>query len=226
VLVSLAVAPAADAKGGGSFTSSDPTLNGIWTAAVKTATDMVVAGPLRKDALGRPCQIDLPKVIIDGVVRDRCPYVGDEAVSGKTLLVSTPSDLPVLRSMIVWFADHQHSDGAIPSSPLDSGQIVLIDYNAYWIEDLYNYVLYRGDLALAREVWPHVLRLLNGWYPQNTAADGLLVNPLGPSDYAGPPSHGHVCLLLQRRLCASPRRGGRARDLARTPAPREHLAGP
>src|SRR5262249_9795786 len=143
----------------GSFSSSDPTLNAIWAASVRTASDMLVPGPLRRDALGRPCAIDLPTVIVDGTVRDRCPYVGDEAVIGLTLDVSTPR-WGVQRRMLGWFADHQHSDGAIPASPLSRGHVVLIDYNAYWLEALYNYVLYSGDVGFGRRIWPHVLRLL------------------------------------------------------------------
>ena len=77
----------------------------------------------------------LPMVLLDGYVRDRCPYVGDQAVSGMTLLVSTPSADPVLRSMILWYAQNQHADGSIPASPYDGGGVTLFDYNAYWVED-------------------------------------------------------------------------------------------
>ncbi len=182
-LVALLWAPAAVA-GSGSFVSSDATLNAVWTDSVRTATDMVVPGPLKKDALGRPCAIDLPSVIIDGVVRDRCPYVGDEAVEGRTLLISTPADVPVLRTMILWFGNAHHSDGAIPDSPLFGASKVLFDYNAFWVEDLYNYVLYTGDLALARTVWPDLVGLMDRWYPAQMGKDGLLVNHLGDFDYA------------------------------------------
>jgi len=182
-LLGLCSAPSAFAATG-TFVSSDATLNAVWTDSVRTATDMVVPGPLKKDALGRPCQIDLPKVIIDGVVRDRCPYVGDEAVEGRTLLISTPADMPVLRTMILWFAKAQHANGAIPDSPLFGASKVLFDYNAFWVEDLYNYVLYTGDLALARTVWPALIGLMDRWYPAQMGSDGLLVNHLGDFDYA------------------------------------------
>ncbi|HWB22437.1 MAG TPA: alpha-L-rhamnosidase C-terminal domain-containing protein [Gaiellaceae bacterium] len=180
VVVSAPDAFAAD----GSFVSSDATLNAVWQDSVKTATDMVVPGPLTKDAMGRPCAIDLPKVIIDGVVRDRCPYVGDEAVEGRTLLISTPADVPALRAMILWFAKAQHKDGAIPDSPLFGASKVLFDYNAFWVEDLYNYVLYTGDLALARTTWPALVGLMDRWYPAQMGTGGLLVNRLGDYDYA------------------------------------------
>ena len=73
---------------------------------------------------------------------------------------------------------------AIPASPIFDGTDVLFDYNAYWVEDLYNYVLYTGDMSLATQVWPNLVRLMNGWYPAQAQAGGLLANDLGPADYA------------------------------------------
>src|SRR5215469_9784827 len=83
----------------GSFTSSDPGLDAIWAASVRTATDMIAPGPLQVDAAGRPCAIDLPFVLLDGTQRDRCPYVGDEAVIDRTLDSSSPN-WPVQRAML------------------------------------------------------------------------------------------------------------------------------
>jgi hypothetical protein len=182
--LAAAAAPAArGASGTGTFASSDPLLNGIWTASVQTAQDMLVPGPLTVDASGRPCAIDVPVAIIDGVVRDRCPYVGDEAVIDRTLDASTP-EWPTQRSMLAWFAHAQHGDGAIPASPIYGGSLVLFDYNAYWVQALETYVLYSGDVPFARGVWPNLVRLLDGFYPAHARPDGLLVNDLGPSDYA------------------------------------------
>ena len=174
----------------GSFNSSDPLLNRIWTASVRTATNMIASGPLVTDAEGRPCAIALPTVLLDGNVRDRCPYVGDQVVTGMTLLVSTPSVAPVLRNMILWYAENQHEDGAIPASPSQAGGVVFFDYNAFWVEDLYDYVLYTGDLALAHQVWPNLVRLMDGWYPAQAGPADLLVNSLGPFDYAYIPRAG------------------------------------
>jgi len=167
-------------------------LNQIWSASVLTATDMVAPGPLTVDAEGQPCAIDLPEVLLDGLVRDRCPYAGDQAVTGLTLLVSTPSAAPVLRAMILWYAQNQYADGAIPATPLDGGEHVFFDYNAYWVDDLYDYILYTGDLGLAQEVWPNLVALMDVWYPAQAGPDGLLGNPLGPFDYAYIPRIGTV----------------------------------
>ena len=173
---------ASPARADGSFTSSDPLLNQIWTDSVRTATDMIAPGPLQTDWLGRPCKIDLGTVLIDGVVRDRCPYIGDESVIGRTLDASQPN-WPLQRAMLNWFAGAQHDDGAIPDSPIYGGENVLLDYNAYWVQALYNYVLYSGDTDFAAQVWPNLVRLIDVFYPAHTK-DGLLVNTFGPSDYA------------------------------------------
>jgi hypothetical protein len=151
---------------------------------------MVAPGLLSADTAGTPCAIALPQVLLDGTVRDRCPYAGDEAVSGPTLLVSTPSADGVLRDMILWYASHQLPDGAIPASPDAGGTQVFFDYNAFWVQDLHDYALYTGDLALAREVWPALVRLLDDWYPAQAGSSGLLVNNLGPFDYGYIPRAG------------------------------------
>lgn len=187
--LALLLAPAALADG--SFTSSDTLLNKVWAGSVQTAQDMIASGPVHQDWAGRDCSIDLPVVILDGTVRDRCPYVGDESVINRTLDASTPR-WDVQRSMLAWFAAHQHDDGSIPASPLYGATTVLFDYNAYWLQDLYDYVLYSGDLGLARQVWPNVVRLVDNFYAAHTRADGLLVNDLGPWDYAYIRRNGNV----------------------------------
>lgn len=189
VLLSPACAPGA-APVVGSFATSDRLLSTIWADSVKTATDMVAPGPLTTDAEGRPCAIAAKLVLLDGVARDRCPYVGDQAVTGMTLLVSHPEDASVLHDMILWYAQNQHDDGSIPASPDLGGVASLFDYNAYWVEDLYDYVLYTGDLGLAQQVWPSLVRLMDGWYPAQIGPDGLLVDSLGPLDYANIPRAG------------------------------------
>jgi hypothetical protein len=114
-------------------------------------------------------------------------------VTGLTLLVSTPgADAGVLHDMILWYAQNQHADGSLPVSPFDDGQDVFADSNAFWVEDLYDYVLYTGDVGLAEQVWPNLVALLNTWYPAQTGANGLFVNPFGPFDYAYIPRFGTV----------------------------------
>jgi hypothetical protein len=181
LVLALGVVPGACADG--SFSSNSALLDDIWTASVDTATSMLAPGPLTVDSTGRPCAIAEPEVILDGTDRDRCPYIGDEAVTGMTLLVSTPSAQTAMRNELVWFANAQLPSGAIPASPLDGGQLVLIDYPAYWVQCVYDYVLYTGDVSLATQVWPNLEKLLDGWYPSLAQANGLIADP-GLADYA------------------------------------------
>jgi hypothetical protein len=183
VLAALLAAPAAAQASTGTFHSSDPLLDRIWSGSVQTAQDMLAPGPLKVDWQNRPCPIDEPTVLLDGVVRDRCPYIGDESVIDRTLDASEPN-WPVQRDMLQWFAGAQHDDGAIPSSPIYKGSVVLFDYNAYWVQALSSYVLYSGDVAFARQVWPNLVRLMDVFYPSHMRPPGLLVNDLGPADYA------------------------------------------
>jgi alpha-L-rhamnosidase-like protein len=177
-LLALALAPSAVAA---AFESSEPTLNDAWQASAKTAW-LMVSPPVNLDPRG--CAVpDSAPVILDGVVRDRCPYVGDLGVIGKAMLVSGDGDFSALRRTLSMFAEAQHADGSIPSSPYLDFSTVLIDYPAYWVEASYDYVLHTGDLEYARRYHQTLIRLLDGWYPSLARADGLIVNTQGPMDY-------------------------------------------
>jgi Bacterial alpha-L-rhamnosidase C-terminal domain/Bacterial alpha-L-rhamnosidase 6 hairpin glycosidase domain len=189
-LIAAAVFSLTTSARAGSFTSSDPQLNAIWAASVRTADDMLSTRRQTVDALGRPCVVNLPVVIEDGLVRDRCPYIGDLSVTGATYDVSSPH-FAAQRALIQWFGDHQLASGAIPASPVGGGRLVLFDYNAYWLQSLYRYVLYSGDVALAREMWPHVMRLMT-WYDGRTLPSGLLAANRPHADYAFIRRHGRV----------------------------------
>ena len=173
------------AQADGSFESNDSLVNLIWRNSVQTATDMV-SPPVNLDRRG--CDIGGATILLDGAQRDRCPYIGDQAVTGMTLLVSQ-DDVRVLRDMLVWFAANQNDDGSIPASPFNEHSLVLVDYNAYWIESLYDYVLYTGDTALLRQLWPNLTELVDDLYPAHVTS-GLLVNWLGSADYAYIPRGG------------------------------------
>lgn len=179
----LAAAPAAQAARPvtGAFASSDPQLDTIWSASVKTASDMVSA-PVSLDPRGCPVPAGIGRILLDGVVRDRCPYIGDEAVIDDTLL-SASSDDSVEVAMLRLFASLAHRNGAIPASPLWGGSVVLVDYSAYFVLTLHDVVLHTGNRALGRELWPTVTGVLDRWYPAQLR-NGLVANLGGPADYA------------------------------------------
>ena len=189
LLVAGALAPSAPADSG-SFQSSDPLLNAVWQAGNQTAADMLAPGGQTYDAVGDYCPTPAGMtVILDGTVRDRCSYIGDETVIDQTYNASDPR-WDVQRNMLGLFADAQLDNGAIPSAPFRGGR-VLTDYCGYFIIALHNYVLYSGDTNFARVEWSHVMRLMDGWFPSMAGPDGLMVNDLGPSDYAFIRRHGN-----------------------------------
>src|SRR5437870_1134731 len=77
--VALVLALGRSSAAHGSFASSDPRLNAIWEASVRTAHDMVSAPVHLHPGCGVPRN---ERVILDGVTRDRCEFPGDLAVTG------------------------------------------------------------------------------------------------------------------------------------------------
>jgi hypothetical protein len=179
-LVLALVSPLPAGAADGSFVSSDALLNTIWRQSVRTAR-MMVSPPVK---LLPAC--DVPKhapIVLDGVERDRCVFTGDLAVTGKTLYAADGAVRSPVRRELYVFAAHQEPDGAVPSIPGKPGENLLADYTAYWVEDVYDYVLYSGDLATARALLPNVERALDRWYPAQME-NGLVANDLGAADYA------------------------------------------
>jgi hypothetical protein len=181
LVAGLVLALPATAGASGSFSSSDPQLDAIWAASARTANDMV-SPPVR---LLPGCGVPTGQmVILDGVVRDRCEFTGDLAATGMTLYVADGAAKVPLRKVLFLFAAKQRADGLVPDIPGERGP-GLVDYTAYWIEDVYDYVLYSGDVRAARLLLPHVRRALDGWYPAQMR-NGLFADELPPrADYAG-----------------------------------------
>jgi hypothetical protein len=207
-----ALAAPASACAAGTFAASDPLLTDVWRSSVATA-DAMVSPPVRLDA--RDCNVPAgtPLVILDGVVRDRCPYIGDEAVTGMALHVSqtTTDSERAIRSMLLMFAGAQRRDGAIPSSPIFDWTYVLNDYSAYWVETLRDYVLWTGDVDLGRRLLPNVRRVLDDWYP-STMQDGLIVDRIGRSDYAYLRRRGSVVAYYNALAVRALRQGAEVAD--------------
>ena len=92
-------------------------------------------------------------MILDGVVRDRCPYVGDlGGVIGKALLVSGDGDFSALRRTLAMFAEAQRGDGIDPVEPVPRLLDDPIHYPSYWVEASHDYVLHTGDLDYTPQV--------------------------------------------------------------------------
>ena len=134
-------------------------------------------------------------VLHDGAKRDRDPYVGDIAVSGKTSFLT--HDVPeAARNVIADLADHQRADGWIPPASINNYTLPLFDYPLWWVVTSWDYILYTGDKTFANSYFPTLLSVLDKWYPTVTDSNGLLSkglnNTAGYGDYFFSPRNSEV----------------------------------
>ncbi len=116
----------------GSFESSDPLLNRIWLHAAYTL---------------RLC---MREVFLDGLKRDRLPWVGDLYLAGLAN-AHVFFDAGIMRRTLVALY------GADPETIDFNG---IIDYSFFWILALHDYVLHFGDRAFLRQMRPCLDRLV------------------------------------------------------------------
>ena len=121
-------------------------------------------------------------VVLDGAKRDRCPYIGDLAVSARTELLRSGSGVSV-RNVLVGLARLHRPDGYIAPSFIHV-PLRLIDFPAWWAVVLHDYVLYTGDKKVAFQLWPVLMGAMDDWYPSLLAPSGLISNPGMRNDYA------------------------------------------
>ncbi|WP_204249304.1 discoidin domain-containing protein [Frondihabitans sp. PAMC 28766] len=173
----------------GNFESSDATLNQYWYDA--SYTNELITDTFRSDDVD-PRGADSPTldgkvVLTDGAKRDRDPYVGDIAVSGRTDYL-THADDAAASNVLADLADHQRSDGWIPPASINDYTLPLFDYPMYWVTASWDYELYSGDSAYGTKYYPNLVKLMNDWYPSVTDSNGLLSKGLngtsGYGDYA------------------------------------------
>lgn len=173
----------------GNFESSDPALNQYWYDA--SYTNELITDTFRSDDVD-PRGADSPTldgkvVLTDGAKRDRDPYVGDVAVSGRTDYL-THDVGAAAKNVLADLADHQRADGWIPPASINDYTLPLFDYPMYWVTSSWDYLAYTGDTAYGKKYYPNLVTLLNTWYPSVTDANGLLSKGLngtsGYGDYA------------------------------------------
>ncbi|HVV24606.1 MAG TPA: discoidin domain-containing protein, partial [Pseudonocardiaceae bacterium] len=181
----------------GWFESSDPQLNQYWYDASYTnelVTDTFRSGDVDPRGADSP-SLDGKLVLQDGAKRDRDPYVGDIAVSGRTDYL-THDVGAAARNVLADLAGHQRADGWIPPASINDYTLPLFEYPLWWVTASWDYVLYTGDTGYASTYYPNLVRLLNGWYPSVTDANGLLDKGMngtgGYGDYAFLPRTGEV----------------------------------
>jgi hypothetical protein len=174
----------------GWFLSSDDDLNRYWYGAAYTnelATDTFRSDDIDPRGADSP-SLDGKLVLQDGAKRDRDPYVGDLAVSARTLYLTHDDAAAAARNVLADLADHQRADGWIPPASINDYTLPLFDYPLWWVTCSWDYVLYTGDRDYAARYYPQLKKVLDSWYPSVTDGDGLLSKGLngtsGYGDYA------------------------------------------
>ncbi|MBO0515428.1 discoidin domain-containing protein [Streptomyces beijiangensis] len=174
----------------GWFLCSDDDLNRYWYGAAYT-NELVTDTFRRDDVDPRNAwseSLEGKLVLQDGAKRDRDPYVGDLAVSARTLYLTHDDTAEAARNVLADLADHQRADGWIPPASINNYTLPLFDYPLWWVTCSWDYVLYTGDRAYASRYYPQLLKVLDTWYPSVTDDAGLLSKGLngtgGYGDYA------------------------------------------
>jgi hypothetical protein len=183
---------------GGWFLCSDDDLNRYWYACAYTnelITDTFLASDCDPRNAATPSLEGL-LVLQDGAKRDRDPYVGDIAVSGRTLYLTHPDAAAAARNVLTDLAAHQRSDGWIPPASINDYTLPLFDYPLWWVIAVWDYVLYTGDAKFASAHYPNLIAVLDNWYSSVTDTNGLLSKGLngtdGYGDYAFLPRDGEI----------------------------------
>ncbi|MGW2282415.1 alpha-L-rhamnosidase-related protein, partial [Streptomyces sp. NPDC001770] len=174
----------------GWFLCSDDDLNRYWYGA--SYTNELVTDTFRRDDVDPrgawSATLEGKLVLHDGAKRDRDPYVGDLAVSARTLYLTHDEAAAAARNVLADLADHQRTDGWIPPASIGGYTLALFDYPLWWVTCSWDYVLYTGDHAYAARYYPNLLKVLDTWYPSVTDDSGLLSKGLngtgGYGDYA------------------------------------------
>ncbi|WP_328685838.1 alpha-L-rhamnosidase-related protein [Streptomyces sp. NBC_00343] len=171
----------------GWFLCSDDELNRYWYGAAYT--NELVTDTFRQDDVDPrnawSATLEGKLVLQDGAKRDRDPYVGDLAVSARTLYLTHDDAADAARNVLADLADHQRADGWIPPASIGNYTLPLFDYPLYWVTCSWDYVLYTGDRQYATRYYPTLLKVLDTWYPSVTDGAGLLSKGLNGTDGYG-----------------------------------------
>ncbi|HYF50888.1 MAG TPA: family 78 glycoside hydrolase catalytic domain, partial [Planctomycetota bacterium] len=127
---------------GGSFECGDPVFNWMWQTGLSTL---------------RACMED---AYLDCPWRERGCYLGD-MLAEYHVTRAVSSDPALVRRCLRFFAQCQHADGQFPGMAPSCLDSPLGDYSMIWGILLRDYWAATGDIETARELYPHLQRMLS-----------------------------------------------------------------
>ena len=171
----------------GSFACSDPVLDGVWKASVRTCQLAAIPGrdcPLKvnggrfKGTLG-PSYAYLS----DGAKRDRLVWSGDLWWAQRNMYVAFPIDSPYMPGSVRMLGENQTPEGYTQACPYpeshgplkngDWGPFGSDEFAAWFVPVVYDHYLHTADAAVTREAFPRVRKLI-GYLVKHCRADGFL----------------------------------------------------
>jgi len=163
----------------GSFSCSDPALEALWRASVRTCQLAAIPSP-------RP-------YLSDGAKRDRLVWSGDLWFAQRNMYAAWGPESPYMPGSLRMLADNQTADGYIQACPYpdahgplaagDCGPFPSDEFAAWFVPVLWDHLLYTGDFALARELYPSAIRLM-AYLRARTGGDGIFLQRPETSKHA------------------------------------------
>ena len=144
-------------QSGASFECSDPALNKIYTAGIRTVN------------------LNSHDAFLDCPTREQRAWVGDSVVHQMVHLATN------LDWRLAWhyltLGNSPRYDGILPMSVAGeieaSGTITIPDWSLHWVHGVYNFYRFQGDKAKVKSFMPTIERILR-WYEPYQTAKGVL----------------------------------------------------
>jgi hypothetical protein len=135
------------------FASSDPQLDRLFPVGLHTM---------------RLCSHE---TFEDGPHYEQMQYAGDSMITSMVALL-TCGDARLTRQELLHFDWSRLPDGLTQSRYPSRLVQVIPSWSLHWITNARDYLLYSGDLATTREIWPGIRGVLD-WFRRHAGADGL-----------------------------------------------------
>lgn len=141
--------------------------------------------PLLKQ-IGEMCENTILACLQDGFVdcvwRESSQWLGDAVPQSYTLLAMS-DDVRPLRQILKQAAEGAYPDGVFPSVvPAEVHAYTIITYSLMWVDLLNLYFETTGDQDLILELWPALVKMLDGVL-ENQDSQGLVISPPGRRFY-------------------------------------------
>ena len=173
----------------GSFDCSDTRLAAIWRMSVRTCE--LSAIPARKEPLHvvsplKPtCDVWLGPsyaYLADGAKRDRLVWSGDLWWAQRNMYAAYGYDSPYMPGSLRMLAENSTPEGYVQACPYpeshgplkdgDYGPFASDEFAAWFVPVVWDHILYSGDRALAKELYPKVKALV-AYLRAHCRADGI-----------------------------------------------------